>query len=718
MRRTPIALVGALLALSAPAIGNDVAVEGYPQTRTEPIVETIFGEKVADPFRWLEQDVRRSPEVAAWVQRQNAHSARVLAEIPQIDWFKRKIASLIDYERFGAPIRAGNRYFFSRNSGTLDHAQLFVQEGLDGERELLIDPNIWSQDGTAALGDIRPTRSGGLLAFSIQDNGSDWRTIRFMDVNSGEVLPDRLQWVKYPASLANFDWVGENGLLYLRYPEPEEGEEFFAPNAGQALYYHRLGTDQSEDVRVFSTPGAAIGRHDFHVSHDGRWLVIASRQGTEARHEIRVIDLASRNGLKDLPEQLVRGFDHEWDFIDALGPTLYFRTNEGARNFRLVSIDMEAEQPGWQVVIPERELSLEQAAIVGDRFIISYLQNGATTAAMVTLDGEPMSGIRLGQIGTAAGFTGSPGDSETFYRFSSFNRPASIFRLDLDTGDTTVFAEPDAKIDPDAFLIEQKLFRSKDGTAVPMFVVRRKDTLLPAPTLLYGYGGFDISQTPAFSSVRMAWLEAGGVFALANIRGGGEFGKQWHDGGRRENKQNSFDDFIAAGETLIAAGYTPPDGLAIQGGSNGGLLVGAVTNQRPDLFAAANPNVGVMDMLRFDRWTAGRLWVDDYGYPEREKDFRVLRSYSPYHNIRDGKDYPAIIVTAADTDDRVVPAHSFKYAAALQAADLGDAPRIIRIETGAGHGAGKPTSKLIEENGEILGFLAHHAGLKVAEKPQ
>ena len=707
-------LLGAAMTAASPALADEATLPAYPETRAEPIEETIFGETVADPFRWLEQDVRNSAEVADWVERQNAYSAAVLDAIPETGWFRDKIAELIDYERFGTPVKAGNRYFYGRNSGLQNQAQLFVQDGLDGERRLLIDPNSWSEDDATALGDIRPSPDGRLLLYSVQDGGSDWRTLKIIDVESGDDLVDEIRWVKFPTSSSNFDWLGPDGFVYVRFDQPEDGEEYQATSLNKRIYYHRLGTPQSEDRLVYATPDEPKLGNNIVLSHDGRWGVIKSQLGTDAREEVRVLDLSREEGTRWQSRLLVPGFEHEWSFIDAIGSRLYFRTNEGAPTYRIVAIDMDAEELHWNVVIPQGEFPIEQAAIVGDRLVVSYLQDAASRARIFSLDGEPMAEIALGAIGAAEGFTGSPGDSETFYSFSSFNRPATIYRLDLETGETQAFAQPEINFDPQDYSVEQKFYASKDGTRVPMFIVRRKDVQLPAPTLLYGYGGFDISLTPGFSSTRMAWLEAGGVFALANVRGGGEYGKEWHDAGRRANKQNVFDDFIAAGEALIEAGFTPRDGLAIQGGSNGGLLVGAVTNQRPDLFAAANPQVGVMDMLRFDRWTAGRYWVDDYGYPDREEDWNILRSYSPYHNIRMGEDYPAVIVTTADTDDRVVPGHSFKYAAALQAVDLGEEPQIIRIETRAGHGSGKPTDKLIEEYGDILGFLAHYSGLEVS----
>jgi len=445
--------------------------------------------------------------------------------------------------------------------------------------------------------------------------------------------------------------------------------------------------------------------------------VIGSATGTDARDEIQVIDLSHRAHLGWHSRPLVTGFENAWNFVEAVGSTLYFTTNKDAPNHRVVKVDASAAKPRFVTVIPERKEPIAGASIVGDRLIVSYLKDASSRAEVFTLDGKPSTIIELAGLGTAGGFGGRPGDPETFYAYTSFNQQSAIYRLDLKTGQTSPFATPAPALNPARYAVSQVFYPSKDGTRVPMFLVKRKDVTGPAPTLLYGYGGFDNSLTPGFSAIRMAWVEAGGVFALANIRGGGEYGKAWHDGGRLANKQNTFDDFAAAGDWLKANGVTSHKGLAIQGGSNGGLLVGAVTNQRPDLVDAAHAAVGVMDMLRFDRWTAGRYWVDDYGYPSKEADFKVLRAYSPYHNIRSGADFPAMLVTTADTDDRVVPGHSFKYAAALQAADAGDKPHLIRIETRAGHGSGKPTDKAIEEGADVLAFLARGTGLQMPPPP-
>jgi prolyl oligopeptidase len=707
----PIALI------ASPALAETVTVPDYPETRAEPLVETKFGEQVADPYRWLEEDVRNSAEVADWVDRQNAVTDELLGKLDGNAWFKEKIGGLLNFERFGIPRKAGNKYFYTRNSGLQNQSQLFVQEGLEGERRLLIDPNAWSEDNATALAGWVPSEDGSMLAYSVQDGGSDWRTYKFLDVASGKPISDEIEQVKF----SGLSWVGDEGILYSRFPEPEEGQDFQAQNFNQQIYFHWLGTEQSEDQLVFATPDHPERGHFAQTTDDGQWVVITSRVGTEAKQEIHLIDLSVRdfNGWKAIP--FIEGLEHEWSLIDGVDGVLYFVTNRNAPKYRIVAIDMTEDKPQWETLIAETDQPISGASIVGNRLIVEYLKDAASNALLFDLKGKPVGRIELSGLGSAGGFGGKAGDPETFYSFTSFNRPSSIYRLNLETGETDVFAQPELTFDPEKYAVEQRFFTSKDGTRVPMFIVRKKSLAAAkaaAPTLLYGYGGFDISITPAFSATRMAWLEAGGVFALANIRGGGEYGKAWHDGGRRKNKQNSFDDFIAAGEFLKAEGYTTPDGLAIQGGSNGGLLVGAVLNQRPDLVNAAHAAVGVMDMLRFDRWTAGRYWVDDYGYPDREEDWKLLRAYSPYHNIRSGVDYPATLVTTADTDDRVVPGHSFKYTAALQAADLGEKPHVIRIETRAGHGSGKPTDKAIEEGADVLSFLAHYTGLSIPQEGQ
>jgi prolyl oligopeptidase len=712
-RRFPAILAAALLATTTiPAFGEEMTGP-YPVTRQLELVDEVFGEKVADPYRWLENDVRTDQQVADWVTRQNAVTQAYLAKLPQRDWFAQRIRSLMDYERFGLPRKAGSRYFYMRNSGLQNQSQLFVRTGLNGTPRLLIDPNSWAKDGATALDAWVPSDNGKLLAYSIQDGGSDWRTIKVLDTATGKDLGDGVKWAKF----TGIAWVGNEGFLYSRFPEPKPGAEFQSLNKNQAVYFHRIGTSQDQDQLVYSTPNDPDLGHTAEVTHDNRWVVITTAKGTDNRYAIHIMPL--RKDRKWQARTLIGGLDHAWNLIEGIGDTLYFVTNKDAPKMKVVRVDLPRAgkgQPSFTDIVPERPETLDRAQIVGNRLVLSYLKDAKSVAEVVSLDGKPVQQITLNAIGTASGFTGRPGDPETFYAFSSFNQPTGIFRFDSSTGKSEPFALPKLTFNPADYAIEQRFYTSKDGTRVPMFVVRKKavaDAGKAVPTMLYGYGGFDISLTPGFSAVRMAWLEAGGAFALANLRGGGEYGKAWHDAGRLGNKQNVFDDFIAAGEYLIAEGITPKGGLSIQGGSNGGLLVGAVVNQRPDLFAAANPAVGVMDMLRFDRFTAGRYWVDDYGYPSKEADWRVLRSYSPYHNIKVGVDYPAVLVTTADTDDRVVPGHSFKYTAALQAAKAGSKPHLIRIETRAGHGSGKPTDKVVAENADILAFLAKWSGLSV-----
>ncbi|MGC1470466.1 MAG: prolyl oligopeptidase family serine peptidase, partial [Sphingorhabdus sp.] len=579
-----------------------------------------------------------------------------------------------------------------------------------------VDPNGWATDGAVALDQWEPSPDGRRVAYAVQDGGSDWRTIKVADVKSGQPLADEIRWAKF----TNIAWVGNEGFLYSRFAEPRKGEEFQALNENQTLYFHRIGTPQEEDVAVYATPDRPKLGHSAQVTHDNRWVVITSSEGTDEKHEINLISISSSRG-KLLPVEqwkrraLVQGLEYDWQLIEGIGDQIWFVTNRDAPRLKIVKADLTGEVAIFSDIISERKEPLARAQIVGDRLVLSYLENAASIAEMVSVEGQPLQSIHLNAIGTASGFLGKPGDPETFYAFSSFNRPSTIFRFNSATGKSTLFGQPELSFDPSTVSIDQRFYESKDGTKVPMFIVRKKDLDLSkgAPTLLYAYGGFNVPQLPAFDARKMAWIQSGGVYVLANIRGGSEYGKAWHDAGRLLNKQNVFDDFIAAGEYLIKEGITTKDKLAIEGRSNGGLLVGAVVNQRPDLFAAGHAAVGVMDMLRFDRFTAGRYWVDDYGYPNKPADFKNLFGYSPYHNIKSGVDYPAVIVTTADTDDRVVPGHSFKYTAALQAAKLGEKPHILRVETRAGHGAGKPIDKLIEEYSDIYGFLAKWTGLEL-----
>jgi prolyl oligopeptidase len=705
MRPFPILAV----LLASPALAQTQApMMHYPETRRTAQVDEQFGVKVADPYRWLENDVRTDPEVAKWVTDQNAVTNAYLATLPGRDIFAARLKQLLDYERFGVPVKKGGRYFYSRNAGLQNQAVLYVRDSVDGQGRVLIDPNGWSKDGATALAEWSPSEDGKKLAYAVQDGGTDWRTVKVLDVATG-AISDQIEWVKF----SGLAWAKDgSGFYYSRFAAPAEGAKFQALNENQQVYFHKLGTAQAADALIYATPEQPRLGHTASVTDDGKWLVITTHEGTDNRYQITVIDLTAP---KPAPRTIFKGLENEWTLAGNVGGNFYWVTNKGAPRGRIVATNLyarSAEVPETEIVAQGKDV-IDGANLVGGRLLVSYLADVKSDVRRFTLDGKPDGTVPLPGIGDVGGFGGDADDGETFYAFTSFATPTTIYRYDVKTGKASPWASPKVAFDPARYQVDQRFYTSKDGTRVPMFVVRRKDVTGAAPTLLYAYGGFNISVTPSFSATRLAWLEQGGVLAVANIRGGGEYGKAWHDGGRLAQKQNVFDDFIAAGEYLKAQGITGKDQLVIQGGSNGGLLVGAVTNQRPDLFAAAIPAVGVMDMLRFDRFTAGRYWVDDYGYPSKEADFKTLYAYSPYHNIRAGKPYPAILAETADTDDRVVPGHTFKYTAMLQSLDLGPKPRLVRIETRAGHGSGKPTDKVIAETADAWAFAAKWTGLQV-----
>ena len=704
-----------LIALAAPALAQTSSPKTamttitYPATERGDTVDEQFGVKVADPYRWLENDVRIDPKVAAWVEAENKVTDAYLATLPGRDVFKDRLKKLIDYERFGQPERKGGRYFYMHNSGLQNQAVLFVRDGVDGQGRVLMDPNGWSKDGATALGEWAPSEDGKKLVYAIQDGGTDWRTVKVLDVDTGKVLDDDVEWVKF----SGLSWAKDgSGFYYSRFSAPPEGKKFQSTNENQAVYFHKLGTPQSADALIYATPDHPKWGHGASVTDDGKWLVIYTTEGTDNRNDVTVIDLTAPNPT---PRKLFTGMANMWGLIGNQGGNFYWLTNKDAPRNKVVMTNLYARSavPPEVEVVPQDKAVLDTASLIGGKLIGEYMVDVKSEVRRFTLDGKPDGKVALPGIGAAGGFGGEADNPETFFTFTSYTTPTTIYRYDVATGKTSVWAQPKVAFDPAGYEVSQVFYPSKDKTTVPMFIVRKKGATGPAPTLLYAYGGFNISMTPAFSATRVAWLEQGGVLAVANIRGGGEYGKAWHDAGRLANKQNVFDDFIAAGEYLKAKGYTGKDQLAIQGGSNGGLLVGAVVNQRPDLFAAALPQVGVMDMLRFDRFTAGRYWVDDYGYPSKEADFKTLYAYSPYHNIRAGKPYPAILAATADTDDRVVPGHTFKYTAMLQSMDLGPKPRLVRIETRAGHGSGKPTDKIIDETATDWAFIAKWTGLDV-----
>jgi prolyl oligopeptidase len=703
------ALAVAALTISIPASAE--APLDYPKTATVPVVETQFGEAIADPYRWLEGDVRTEPKVRDWVTAENAATERYLATLPGRDIFAKRMNTLYDFERMGVPRRAGARYFYSHNAGLQNQSTLWVRDGIEGKPRLLLDPNTWAKDGATALAEWLPSDDGRYLAYAVQDGGTDWRTLHVVDAGTGALLADEIKWVKF----SRIAWKPDgSGFFYSRFAAPTEGSAFRSLNADQTVYFHQIGTAQGTDTKIYATPNHPKYGHSAQVTDDGRYLIITSTQGTDPRMEVHIAHL-DEPVLK--VRTLISGLKNNWHLAGSVGSRFWFVTDKDAPKSRLVSIDVDAKPVRIEPVVAQTDDTLVGASLVGQRLIVAYLGDAKSEAALFELDGRPAGIVQLPDIGTAAGFGGKTGSSETFYSFSSFAIAPSVYRYDSATNTSTPFFQPKLAFAPADYITDQVFYASKDGTKIPMFVVRKRNLPAgPAPTLLYGYGGFNVSVTPGFSATRLAWLEQGGVLAIANLRGGGEYGNAWHDAGRLHQKQNVFDDFIAGGEYLIAQGITSKDKLAVQGGSNGGLLVGAVVNQRPDLFAAALPAVGVMDMLRFNRFTAGRYWTDDYGDAAVQADFKILRAYSPYHNIHSGTAYPAILVTTADTDDRVVPGHSFKYTAALQAADLGPKPHLIRIETRAGHGSGKPTDKVIAETADEWAFIAHWTGMTVTAK--
>ena len=684
----------------------------YPETKTVDQVDDFHGTKVDDPYRWLEDDVRESEDVAAWVEAENKLTFDYLKKIPGRDRIEKRITELWNYEKIGAPSKEGGRYYFSRNDGLQNQNVLYVQETLAAEPRILIDPNTWSKDGTVALAGTQCSDDGKYCAYGIQDGGSDWRTWKILEIESGKLLDDELKWIKF----SSVSWTPDSkGFFYSRYNEPKEGAEFQSLNLNQKVFYHRVATAQADDELIYERPDEPEWGFGADVSEDGKYLVLTIWKGTDDRYRVVVKDLKTPDAK---PFMLIDNFDYMYTFLGNDDDTLIFQTDLDAPLGRVIAIDLKKpEMDNWKEVVAETKNALTAASIVGEKIVGRYLKDARTQVLWYDMAGQFIREVDFPGIGTASGFGGKRDHKETFYSFSSFATPPSTYRYDIETGESTLLRRADVKFKPDDYETKQIFYTSKDGTRVPMFICHRKGVELNGnnPTLLYGYGGFNISLPPGFSVSRLAWMEMGGVFALANLRGGGEYGKTWHKAGTKLTKQNVFDDFIAAAEWLIENKYTTPKKLAIQGGSNGGLLVGACMTQRPDLYGACLPAVGVMDMLRFHQFTAGRFWVDDYGCADNPEEFKALVAYSPYHNLKGGTQYPATLITTADTDDRVVPGHSFKFAAQLQACQSGTAPTLIRIETRAGHGAGKPTSKVIEEVADQWAFLSQSLSFAIPE---
>ncbi len=709
MHPTRWAMAAVVAALAAILVSTTHAEEPkklkYPDTKKGDTVDDYHGTKVADPYRWLEDDVRESKDVAAWVEAENKVTFGFLESIPERAAIKTRITDLFNYEKISAPSLHGGRYFFFKNDGLQNQSVLYVEDSLNGAPKMLLDPNAWTKDGTLALAGTAVSDDAKLIAYGTAASGSDWNTWKVFDVTTGKTLADELKWVKFSGA----SWSKDNkGFYYSRFPEPAAGATFQNLNVDMKLYYHKVGAPQSDDKLVYErkdNPKWSVGGG---VSEDGKYLIISIGDGTTSnKARIAYQDLSDPTGKV---VELIDNHDNKFGFLGNDGGVFYFRTDYQAPKYQIVAIDTKnPDKKNWKTIIAQAEEPLDSVDLVGNRFICSYLKDAKTAVKVYEVDGKFVRDVALPGIGTAAGFNGLRTDTETFYTFSSFATPTSIYRYDPATGESKLIRQAKVKFDPAEYEVKQVFYPSKDGTKVPMFIAHKKGIKLDGtnPTLLYGYGGFNISLTPGFSVSRLQWMEMGGVFAVANLRGGGEYGDAWHRAGTKLQKQNVFDDFIAAAEYLIAEKYTSNKKIAIQGGSNGGLLVGACLTQRPDLYGACLPAVGVMDMLRFQKFTAGRFWVDDYGSSDNAAEFEALYKFSPYHVLlKNGpKAYPATLVTTADTDDRVVPGHSFKFAAALQAAQTGPAPVLIRIETKAGHGAGKPTTKVIEEAADQWAFL-------------
>ena len=701
----------------------------YPATRREDVVDTYHGVQVSDPYRWLEDP--DSDDSRAWIAAQNALAESYLGSIPARGPIRQRLTELSDFDAYGVPEKVAGRYFFTRREGLQNQAVLYwmasPRAGRDAEPAVLLDPNRLSDDGTVSLARHEISEDGAYLAYGLQHAGSDWVEWRVRKVDTGEDLDDVVRWTKFGTVAWSHAGDGLHGFYYGRYPEPGERQRLTGMNLGQKLYFHRLGTPQSEDVLVHERPEEPKWSHHPRVTEDGRYLIISVSRGTRLQNMVLYRDLAPRKGRRPARAgagagagagqdvvTLVGSFEAQFRFVGNDGPVLWFLTDLDAPRGRVIAIDLrKPERAHWREVIGQSEATLEDVSLVGDRFFASYLEDAHSRVWVHDREGKRLGEVALPGIGTAQGFSGHRSDGETFYSFTGFTTPTTIYRHDVASGRSEVFRQPAVDFDASRYEVSQVFFQSKDGTRVPMFLAHARGLRRDGknPTLLYGYGGFRVSVTPTFSPMRALWLEMGGLLAIPNLRGGGEYGDTWHQAGTRLQKQNVFDDFIAAAEWLIAQGYTAPDKLAIQGRSNGGLLVGAAMTQRPDLFAVALPAVGVMDMLRFHKFTIGWAWVDDYGSAEDPEQFRAIRAYSPYHNLRPGR-YPATLVTTGDHDDRVVPGHSFKFTAALQVAQQGEAPVLGRIETRAGHGAGKPTSMLIAEDADILTFALANLGMR------
>ncbi len=676
----------------------------YPETQQVNQIDIYHGVEVADPYRWLEDP--DSAETKAWVEDQNKVTFSYLSQITQREEIKTRLTQVWDYEKYGIPFKRGDRYFYYKNDGLQNQSVLYVLNSLDDEPRVLIDPNLLSEDGTVSLSGLAISKDGNLMAYALSYSGSDWKEWHVRNIETGEDLPDLIKWSKFSGA----SWTHDHqGFFYSRYDEPNEQTKHEDVNYYQKLFYHKIGTDQSQDILVYHRPDQKEWGFSGGVSEDGQYLIISVWLGTDPKNLLFYKNLTDPSAEV---VELISEFKAQYSFIDNDGSVFWFETDLDAPRGRAIAIDIT--NGNQTEIIPERAETLQGVSVLNHQFVASYLKDAHSLIKIFNLDGSWVRDMVLPGLGSAGGFDGDRADTETFYSFTSFTTPTTIYRYNMLTGESSVFRQPQVDFNPGDYESHQVFYHSKDGTRVPMFITHKKGIKLDGnnPTYLYGYGGFNISLTPSFSVSQLVWMEYGGILAIPNLRGGGEYGEEWHQAGTKLNKQNVFDDFMAAAEWLIANQYTCREKLAIGGGSNGGLLVAACLTQRPDLFAAVLPAVGVLDMLRFHKFTIGWAWCSDYGSPENPEEFKALYAYSPLHNLKPGTHYPATLITTADHDDRVVPAHSFKFAAGLQAAHAGEAPVLIRIETKAGHGADKPTTKIIEEVADKWAFLIRVLGME------
>jgi len=685
---------------------GDIPKLTYPETKRVEVVDDYFGTKVPDPYRWLEDDA--TPEVAAWVEAENKVTFGYLDKISYRPQLKDRLTKLLNYPKYSAPARRGDNFIFSKNDGLQNQFVYYIQKGLDGTPEQLLDPNKFSADGTSQLGGFSLSQTGKYVAYGISEGGSDWRDFYVLDVATKKALPEHLQWIKFSGA----SWQGDEGFYYNRYPAPENGKKMTTKNDFQKIYYHKVGTPQSDDKLIYEDNEHPQRRQGIGVTEDQRFETLSVSDSSAGKRGSSLYYREVAKGEKAFIPIVAEIGDDDYTVIDNVGANFLIETNHGAPNGKVVLYDPASK--AWKDVIPERPEPLVSFGTAGGKLFVTYLKDVTTRAYVYSLNGKLENEIALPGLGSAGGFGGRNDDKFVFYSFTSFNYPPTIFKYDIATKKSSEFRRVTIPgFNPTDFETKQVFFNSKDGTRVPMFVTSKKGIKLDGnnPTVLYGYGGFNITTNPGFSALRIALLEQGVIYASANMRGGGEYGEKWHEAGTKLKKQNVFDDFIGAAEYLIAQKYTSPARLAIQGGSNGGLLVGAVSNQRPELFRAVVEQAGVMDMLRFHKFTIGSAWISDYGSSEQsEAQFKALYAYSPIHNVKPGTKYPATLITTADHDDRVVPAHNFKYAAALQAAQGGDNPILIRIDTKSGHGASS-TTKTLEQQTDIYSFLFENLGV-------